>query len=97
MYSFSLTSLPREVQQEIFDDVDLRGLGASACVSRAWHRAVRENSLLFTLARLRLWPSASLRKVGVHLTWQSVLPPLQQQVHRALVVVWLRHCWFSMV
>jgi len=77
----SLPTLPRELQQRIYDYVDLRGLAASACVSRAWLRMVRDNSILPTLSKIRLWPAASLRKLGVHLTWQSVeSPPLQLQV-----------------
>lgn len=69
----TLTTLPREVQQRVYDGVDLGGLAASARVSRAWLRSVRENSILLSLQRLRLWPTASLRKLAVHLTWQSVV------------------------
>ena len=69
----TLTTLPREVQQRVYDGVDLGGLAASARVSRAWLRSVRENSIFPSLQRLRLWPTASLRKLAVHLTWQSVV------------------------
>lgn len=99
----TLTTLPSALQQQIYDGVDLAGLAASSRVSRAWLRAVRENSILPALAKLRLWSSASLRKLGVHLTWQSVVrhpepPPLPELTGMASpllvldgLAVWLAH------
>src|SRR5687768_6523593 len=46
-----ISAMPRELQQCIFDLLDLASLAASARVSRAWLRAVRENSLLAALCR----------------------------------------------
>src|SRR4051812_10447636 len=54
-HTLDVPSMPRDLQQQVYERVDLPGLAASARVSRAWLRAVRENSVLTTLCKLRLW------------------------------------------
>ena len=99
--SLDITYMTRDLQQRIYDYLDLPSLAASARVSRAWLRAIRENSLLPALCRLRHWHPFSLRRLAVHLTWQSVVPssrnlPLQPPMAAPLLVLdslaaWLTH------
>lgn len=100
--SAALTTLPQDAQRRVYDEVDLAGLAASARVSRAWLRSVRENSILLSIQHLRLWPAARLRKLAVHLTWQSIVQappaslPTQTGAAKPLLILdglaaWLAH------